>query len=431
MTDKNKKLALLGGDPAVSTALAPYTSLGVDEEEAVIETVRSGCLSGFFGSWQKGFNGGPKVQAFESAWADYFKSRHVVSVNSNTSGLYAAMGAVGVGPGDEVIVPPTTMSATAMAPLIYGAIPVFADIDPDTFCLDMESVKDAISEKTKAIIAVNLFGQAAPLAALRALAEEKGLFLIEDNAQGPLATEEGRFCGTIGHIGIFSLNYHKHIHTGEGGMCCTDDDDLARRMRFIRNHAEAVVESAEEEDLTNMVGFNYRMTELSAAIGLVQLKAIDRHVGSRQALAEKLSAVAARLDGIAPPKVRPGCRHVYYGWVARFNTEKMGCSRRVFVSALQAEGFPCFEGYVRPLYLLPLFQKRQAIGRNGYPFSLSERAYGKGLCPDAERLYEREIFGFETCAYDVSEPEAEQLCEALQKVYGARHELAKLERQNE
>lgn len=210
------ELALLGGVPSISTPFGKYVSLGKEEEEAVVSVVRSGCLSGFFGSWEEGFLGGPKVQEFEAAWAKYFGCRHVISVNSNTSGLFAAIGAAGVGPGDEVIVPATTMSATAMAPLVYGGIPVFADLDPNTFCIDVDSVKANLTEKTKAIIAVNLFGQAAPLAELRNLADENGLILIEDNAQGPLATENGRFCGTIGHIGVFSLNYHKHIHTGEG-----------------------------------------------------------------------------------------------------------------------------------------------------------------------------------------------------------------------
>lgn len=416
-------LALLGGTPAISGKIESYQSIGKDEENAVVDVVRSGCLSGFFGSWQNGFFGGSKVQEFEEAWSKLFNVSYSVSVNSNTSGLYAAMGAVGIGPGDEVIVPPTTMSATAMAPLIYGGVPVFADLDENTFCLSVDSVKACISEKTKAIIVVNLFGQAGPVSELRKLADERGIYLIEDNAQAPLATENGKYCGTIGHIGVFSLNYHKHIHTGEGGMCCTHDERLARRLQMIRNHAEAVAEQAGVDDLTNLVGFNYRMTELSAAIGLVQLKRIEDHVQRRQQLAENLTGAIQGFAGLIAPVVRPGCRHVYYDWILRYNEEETGVSRAVFVKALQAEGFPCFEGYVRPLYFLPIFQKKIAIGSHGFPFPDGGQVYEKGLCPVAERLHEKEILGFETCAWEIGAVKQEELCLALKKVYQNRADL--------
>jgi len=208
--------------------------------------------------------------------------KHTVSMNSATSGLFAAMGAVGIGPGDEVIVPPYTMSATAMAPLIYGGIPVFADIEEKTFGLDPAAVRKAVTPRTKAIIAVNLFGHPARLDELLEIAKERHLFLVEDNAQGPLAEDQGRYAGTLGHIGVFSLNYHKHIHTGEGGMCVTQDDDLALRLQLIRNHGENAVGPLETSDLTNLIGFNFRMTEIQAAIGIEQLKSIDEHVGRRE-----------------------------------------------------------------------------------------------------------------------------------------------------
>ena len=420
-------LALLGGEPVIAEPLPRYRYLGEAEERAVLDVVRSGRLSGFFASWQDGFLGGPKVREFEAAWAERFEVTHAVSVNSNTSGLFASIGAAGVGPGDEVIVPATTMSATAMAPLVYGAIPVFVDIDEETFCLDLESVRANLTDKTRAILAVNLFGQAAPLGALRQLADEKDIVLIEDNAQGPLATEHGRYCGTIGHIGVFSLNYHKHIHTGEGGICVTEDKDLARRLQFIRNHAEAVVEEAGVSDLTNMVGFNYRMTELGAAIGLAQLAAAEDHVGRRQHLAERLSAGLSGLPGVTVPSVRAGCRHVYYCWIPRYDAALAGPSRNTFVRALRAEGFPCGEGYLRPLYLLPLFQQRRAFGRDGFPFTLTERRYDKGLCPTAERLHEKEIIVFEPCAYGVDDALVERLVEAFRKVHSARGELVQWE----
>lgn len=420
------ELAILGGEPVLSRPLPPYRSMGRAEVEAVKRVVESDCLSGFYGSWGEQFLGGPQVKEFERAWSERFGVRHTVSVNSATSGLFAAVGAVGVGPGDEVIVPPLTMSATAMAPLVYGAVPVFADVEPDTFCLDVDAVRGAITPRTRAILAVNLFGHPAPLAELRALADEHGIKLIEDNAQGPLATEHGRFAGTVGHIGVFSLNYHKHIHTGEGGMCVTDDDGLALRMQMIRNHGENVVEPLGLEDISNLVGFNYRMTELSAAVGLEQLARVDDAVGLRVRLAERLSAATEGLEGLTAPRVRPGCEHVYYLWTLRFDEERVGVSRERFSEALAAEGFPHFQGYLRPLYLLPVFQRRVAFGRGGYPFDLSEVRYEEGLCPVAERLWRSELLCFETCMYSVTDEEAGLLGAAIRKVHAGRAALAEL-----
>jgi perosamine synthetase len=245
----NSKLAILGGEPAVKRPLGAFNSIGAEEKAAVIEFLDKGTvLSGFHGSARSSFFGGEQVLAFEAAWNARMGTKHSVSVNSATSGLMAAMGAIGIGPGDEVIVPPYTMTATALAPLVYGGIPVFVDIDPDYFCLDLELVEQAITPATKAIIAVNLFGHPAEI-----------------------AEEDGRLAGTIGHIGIYSLNVHKHIQAGEGGVCVTDDPDLALRLQLIRNHGENVIDWLNVGDLSNLIGFNYRMTEITAAMARVQL----------------------------------------------------------------------------------------------------------------------------------------------------------------
>ena len=154
-------LAILGGEPVLANALPRRRSIGRPELDAVRRVVESGCLSGFYGSWGPEFDGGPAVKTFEAAWRERFGAAHAVSVNSATSGLVAAMGAIGIGPGDEVIVPPLTMSATVVAPLVYGGVPVFVDVDPETFCLDPALVRRAITERTKAILVVNLFGHPA------------------------------------------------------------------------------------------------------------------------------------------------------------------------------------------------------------------------------------------------------------------------------
>ncbi len=410
-------LALFGGQPVIDGPLAPYRSIGSEEVEAAARVAASGRLSSFIGAWCPEFDGGPEIQAFERAWAQRFGCAHAVSVNSNTSGLIAAMGAIGLSPGDEVIVPPMTMSATVMAPFVYGGIPVFVDMEPETFCLDPALVRKAITPKTRAIFVVDLFGHPAALHELRELADEKGIYLIEDAAQCPLATERGRYAGTIGHIGIFSLNYHKHIHTGEGGLCCTDDENLARRLRAIRNHGENVVEALGLDDMVNMVGFNFRLTELAAAIGIEQLKKIDRMVDEREAIANRLSAATQDLDGLTPPVVRDGCRHVYYVWAAHYDAATTGVDRKTIAEALNAEGVPVWEGYVEPLYLLPTFQKRIAIGRDGWPFTLTDRTYERGLCPVAERLYQQELLEFCICCFALDDREMDLVVHAFHKVF--------------
>ncbi|MBI4533560.1 MAG: DegT/DnrJ/EryC1/StrS family aminotransferase [Candidatus Melainabacteria bacterium] len=422
------KLALLGGKPVLEMALASYNPMGQEELDAVTKVMRSGKLSGFVGAWGDDFDGGHTVKQFEQDWSKKFAVEHCVSVNSATSGLFAAVAAAGVGPGDEVIVPPYTMSATVMAPLVYGGIPVFADIEPDTFCLDPASVVQNITSKTKAIIVVNLFGHPAKLHELRAIADGQGIVLIEDNAQGPLASEEGKLAGTIGHIGVFSLNFHKHFHTGEGGMCVTDDSKFALKLKAVRNHGENIVEPLNIDDLTNMIGFNYRMTELCAGIGIEQLKKIDQLVSRREQIAQKLTQGIQGMSGLTPPQVRPGCRHVYYVWALRIDRNRIGVSRETFCQALRAEGVPAVPHYVKPLYWLPVFQKRIAIGSHGFPFSVSSRKYARGMCPVVEQMHLKELMYLGICSYELSDPDVAAVLAAFNKVYACLDDLQQFER---
>lgn len=423
------KLAILGGTPVFDAReLKMYDPIGKEEKDAANRVLESKNLSGYLASWGDGFLGGPEVKNFESKWSKLVNSKFSVSINSNTSGLIAAIGAAGVSPGDEVIVPPITMSATAAAPLFYGGIPRFVDIECDNFCLDLDLVKENINSKTKAILVVNIFGQPARLHELRALADENNLILIEDNAQSPLGMEGDRYTGTIGHIGVFSFNYHKHIHTGEGGVCTTDDSDLALRMQLIRNHAESCVESAGVSNLVNMVGHNMRMTEICAAIGTEQIKKAHKLVNDRISLAENLNKGLEGLECIEIPLPRENCKHAYYMWQARYKNDKMdGISRDLFCKALNAEGFPNFTGYLPPQYMLPMFQNKTAIGRDGYPFNLSKDIdYRQGICPVAENFHLNESIGFDICGLFVEQDQIQKMIEAFHKVYNQRHHLLKL-----
>jgi len=397
--------------------------MGSAEEDAVKRVVQSGCLSGFFGSPGPEFGGGPEVRGFEEEWSARFDIKHTISVNSATSGLVAAMGAIGISPGDEVIVPPWTMSATVAAPIFYGGIPVFADIEDETFCIDPVRVAEQITERTKAVVCVNLFGHPARLHELRALCDANGIYLIEDNAQSPLGSENGKPTGTIGHIGIYSLNFHKHIHTGEGGMCVTGDDDLAIRLKLIRNHGENCTEMLNGGPITNMVGMNLRMTEMSAAVGRVQLANADAHVEARERIANRLTDGLRGLEGLTPPLTRDGCRHNFYVWMMKIDEEALGLSRALFSEALAAEGFPHATGYVAPLYRLPMFRERIALGRDGWPFSLTAQSYDDLHCPVTEDMHNRQALLFEPCAYALSDDDVDAMIAAVRKVHSGRDQL--------
>jgi dTDP-4-amino-4,6-dideoxygalactose transaminase len=250
------QLAINGGEPVRKTPFPGYVTIGKEEKLAVMEVLDSTVLSKYLGTWSPDFYGGPKVRQLERDWSEYFGIKHAVSVNSATSGLYAAVGAAGVGPGDEVIVSPYTMTASATAALVYGAIPVFADIDPQIFCLSPESVEKCITPSTKAIIVVDIFGHPADMDEIMEIARDHDLIVIEDAAQAPGAKYKGRFAGTLADMGVYSLNYHKTIHCGEGGIVVTNNDDLTERLQLIRNHAEVVVKNKGVKNLVNMVGFN-------------------------------------------------------------------------------------------------------------------------------------------------------------------------------
>jgi perosamine synthetase len=421
------KPAILGGDPLHPDPLSPYITIGEEEKQAVMEVMDTGVLSHFYGSVSPQFWGGPKVREFEQAWCKRFGVAHSVAVNSATSALMTAVGAIGVGPGDEVIVSPYTMSSSASCVLVYNAIPVFADVDPDTFCLDPESIRACITPRTKAIVIVHIFGHPADMDAIMDIAKEYNLKVIEDAAQSPGALYKGRETGTIGDIGVFSLNCHKVIQTGEGGVFTTNNEELALRAQLIRNHAEAVVGPMGIENIVNMLGWNYRMTEIDAAIGIEQLKKLDSLTDARIHLTNRLTDQLSKLQGIIPPLVRPEARHVYYVYAVKVDSRQCGISRDLLVKALSMEGIPFWAGYTEPLYLQPMYQKRIVYGKNGCPFTCSHYegnvSYERGICPVVECLYDTELLLTEVCRPPLTDQDLDLFVTAFKRILAHADEI--------
>lgn len=419
-------LALNGGRP-VRTALFPaYNTIAEEEKAAVLRVLDSGNLSQFLGAWGPDFLGGPTVKRFEAEWAAAFGVARAIMVNSNTSGLFAAMGALGIGPGDEVIVSPYTMSASAIAPMVYGAVPVFADVDPDTFCLDPASIEARITSRTKAIIVVHIMGHPADMDAILALAGRHGLRVVEDCAQAPLGRYKGRLVGGLGDLGVFSLNYHKHIHTGEGGVITTNDTALARRLELVRNHGENAVEPLGAPELAGLVGFNYRMTEIEAAIGSEQLRKLPSLLETRLANVAFLNERLRGLPGLKPQELLgDGSLHTFYVHAIKVDARRLGVSRDRFAAALRAElpsavlreTTPLIgAGYVRPLYLQPIYQRRASLCSFNCPRYGGEVDYGRGLCPVAERLHFEEVLTHEFMRPGMSRSDLEDVVRGFEKV---------------
>ncbi len=420
MKEKNK-LALFGGEKVIKNPFVSYNSIANEEKSAAIKVIESGVLSNFLGTWGPDFFGGPKVLEFERLCESFFGVKHAVVVNSWTSGLIAAVGAIGIEPGDEVIVTPWTMCASATAILHWNAIPVFADIDPNTYCLDPKSIRQNITPQTKAIMVVDIFGHSADMKSILAIAKEHDLKVISDTAQAPGAMYYGEYAGTLADIGGYSLNYHKHIHTGEGGILVTNSDIYADKLRLIRNHAEAVVEAKGEKNLTNMVGYNFRLGEIESAIGIEQIKKLPSLIRKRQKISERLTEGLKDLKGLQLPFVENHCTHVYYSYPMVIDIKLLNITKQKIAQALSAEGIEGVGTGYTNIHLLPIFQEKIAYGSKGFPwnseFCKRDVDYSKGICPVAESLHDDSHISIGVCQYELENSDVDLIVKVFKKVW--------------
>jgi perosamine synthetase len=420
-------LAINGGKPVRTMPFLEYNPFGEADRKAVLEVIESGRLSGFVGSYGDEFYGGPRVRRLEAAWAQAYGVKHAVSSNSATSSLYSALAALQIGPGDEVIVTPFTMSATITAIVFNHAVPVFVDVEWDIFNLDPAKLEAAITPRTRAIMVVHLFGHPADMQSIMEVARRHGIPVVEDNAQSLDARIGGRLAGTFGDIGVFSLNRHKLIQSGEGGMALASDDELATRLRLVRNHGENAAEGFGLGDASHIIGFNFRMTELDAAVAYEQFANRQKIIGDIVGMAEYLDRELKDLQVIRPAVVRQGFTHTRMHHTLLFDAERAGVDRDSFVRAINAEGIPAWGGYLTPQYMQPFLQQKNVFGPTGCPlrcphYTGTHQNYGPGLCPVSEKLHATMI------NHDLHRPpntleDMQDIVAAFRKVSENLHEL--------
>jgi dTDP-4-amino-4,6-dideoxygalactose transaminase len=356
------RLAIFGGEPIRKNSFARWPQFDEREKVALIEALESGVWGGY----------SPQVAEFERAFADFHEAKYGVTAANGTVALEAALLAVGVCAGDEVIVPPISFIATATAVLRVGGVPVFADIDESTYNLAPARVREAITERTRAIIPVHFAGQPAEMDALVEIAEERDLAVIEDCAHAHGAAWRGRRVGSFGTFGSFSFQASKNMTAGEGGALITSDATLAERVRSVCNQGRRTGGAWYEHV---GLGTNFRLTGFQAAVLLAQLERLPQQLATRAANAKYLTEQIGQFDIVTPPCVdeRVTC-HSYYLYPLRLNRERYrDLSKERFVRALVAEGIPIAEGYPQPLYAQPVFAHYE---------------HRTGDCPAAERMCE-------------------------------------------
>lgn len=361
-------LAVLGGPPLLPGGIdeSRWPEVHEADVDAVVATLRSGRLS-----WANETQTG----ALEREWAQHVGVPHCLAFNSGTAALHAAVAAVGVGPGDEVLVPALSFLASATCVLHHQGVPVFVDIDPDTFTLDPAQLQRHLGPRTKAVIAVHLHGLPADLDPIMRFARDHGLAVIEDAAQAHGATYHGRPVGSLGEVSAFSIMAGKNLATaGEGGLLCTADAELRNRADAVKMFGERIGPDGRRDYNAHTIGYNYRLGPLEAAFARSQLQRLDRYTKEVCDGAGRLSARLAQLPGVRPPAVPLGRSHVYHHFRVRLDPGAAGFDlpagvfRQAVMNALAAEGVPVSTYQTRPLPGQVLFQRRVGYGR-GCPWT--------------------------------------------------------------
>ena len=422
---------MFGGSPVRTRAFPSWPVFDRLEEEAVLEVVRSGNW------WRYSFgqaadatiqDEGPasKVGEFQQAFARFQGARYGIACSTGTAAIEIALKALGIGPGDEVVVPPYTFIATASAPLILNAVPIFCDLENDTFNLDPKRMEEAITPRTKAVVPVHFAGQAVDMDAVSAIARKHGLHVVEDAAHGHGGSWKGRGLGTIGEAGTFSFQASKNMTAGEGGMIVTDDEQLAKLCESYLWGGRVIGRPWYEH---HRLGWNYRLTEFQGAILLQQLTRVECQTLKRMENGLYLNRRLASVPGIRPLHVPDYVtRHAFHIYVFRFDEAEFGIPRADFLAALAAEGISCSAGYAHPLYKNPMFLNQEFYPR-GCPVNCGhydrklDYASFEELCPNAERAC-REAVWLEHRQLLGDQADMDDIADAVTKIHECRDEFA-------
>ncbi len=417
-------LAINGGEKAVKAKLAgwpQFTEKAIQEVEAVLR-------SGKVNYWT-----GKRGMEFEKRFAEWQGSKFAISVATGTAALHVGLASLGIGPGDEVIVPSYTFIASSFSVVQAGAIPRFADVNLEDHCISVESAEKLVNERTKAIMPVHLYGNVCDMDKIWALASKYNLLVIEDNAEAYGGEFKGKKTGTIGHVAGCSFCQNKTFTTGgEGGMVTTDDEEVAWRARSFRDHGYDVKQRLSLLELEqklpyihNIVGWNYRMTEMQSAIGLAELERIDDwNMPARRRNARIIVDALKDLEEVKYiPVDTPERRNGWYVLAFSLDIENMDCTIQEFVAAAGAEGAPCWKVFWPQCHTERAFQEGNAFGRSGFPFRSAEYSnpasvdYSKVEVPNA-LWHEKHTF---TCfAYPTyTEENCREIAAALMKVIKA------------
>lgn len=383
-----ENLALYGGEKVKNTPFAKGKRFGEEELRNLEEALNQNTL--FY--WK-----GNLVKKLTAKFAEMYGVPYCVATTSGTASIHVALGALGVTAGDEVITSPITDMGTIIGIIYQNAIPVFADLDPNSYNMDPASIEAKITDKTKAIVVVHLAGAPADMDPIMEIAKRHNLKVIEDCAQSYMTRYKGRLCGTIGDAGCFSLNDFKHISAGDGGMVIMKDENLYHTaLRFADKNYQRITVNGQADRQIPFIAPNYRMNELTGAVGLAQLDKVEWICEQRHKMGERVSEALRKLPGLTPPKIYENSYSSYWFYLFRIDEEEAGVSREEFCNAVSAEGVPCTPGYIpHCVYEYDMFANQEGYRSTNCPFKcpLNDRTYtyGKGLCPQAEEILQTAV----------------------------------------
>jgi perosamine synthetase len=415
LTKGGSAAALLGGTPVRRTPFPAWPVADAREEDALVSVVRSG-------KWFRGEN----VSAFETAYASLTGARHCLATANGTSALITSLGALGIGPGDEVIVPPYTFVATINAVLLLRALPVFVDSDAETFQIDAHKIEQAITGNTRVVMPVHLGGSVADLDTVLDVVRRKNLTLVEDACQAHLAEWRGRKVGTYGKTGCFSFQASKNLNSGEGGAILTDDEALLETCYRFHNNSRSRRNTGDDFSYRN-IGANLRMSEFQAALLKAQMTRLEAQARTRDANAAYLTRLLQQIPGVTPAKMYEGCtRNAYHLYMFRYDpTRFSGLPRAAFLKALGAEGVPALSGY-SPLNKEPFLE--DALSAPGFKTIYSKARLdtwrAQNQCPQNDRLCTEAVWLVQTMLLGPRQ-DMDDIAEAIRKVQANAPQLTK------